>query len=65
MVAWSGVSDANLVHASQLVPSMFMAQEPHTLAAGAPEGERRINLALDPDQNVQNHHATIVEIDLK
>src|SRR6185437_1485740 len=34
------------------------------LAAGAAEGQRRIDLILDLDQRVQNHRAAGIEVDL-
>jgi hypothetical protein len=53
-----------MVHASVLVPSMFMEHGPQMPSRqGAPEGERRIDDVLDPDQRVQHHWRAIVEID--
>src|SRR6478672_1138289 len=39
------------------------ARAADALTAGAPEGERRIDDVLDPDQRVQHHWRAIVEID--
>jgi hypothetical protein len=33
------------------------------LAAGAAEGQRRVDLVLDPDQRVEDHRPAIVEVD--
>ena len=35
-----------------------------TLAAGATEGERRIDVILDPDQRVENHRPAIAGVDI-
>ena len=37
----------------------------HALPAGTAERERRVDLALDPDQRIENHRPAIVEIDLE
>ena len=54
-----------LVQASVLVPSMFIAQRAaDAFAAGAAEGQRRVDLVLDLDQRVQNHRAAGVHVDV-
>jgi hypothetical protein len=45
---------------------MFIAQEPaNALAARAAEGQRRVDLVLDPDERIENHPPTIIEIDFE
>src|SRR5690606_25454524 len=40
------------------------ARTADALAAGAPEGQGRVNLVLDLDQRVQDHRAALVEVEL-
>src|SRR5262249_9185267 len=36
----------------------------HALAAGAAEGQGRIDVVLDPDQRVENHRAAVAGVDI-
>src|SRR5690606_18614302 len=36
-----------------------------TLPARAPEGERRVDVVLDPDQRIEHHRPALIEIDLE
>jgi len=51
-----------LMQASVLVPSMFIAQEPHTPRARAAEGQRGVDLILDLNEGVEDHRAAIGEV---
>lgn len=53
--------------ASQSVRTVHIhgAGAAYSFAAGAAEGQRRVDIVLDPDQCIQNHGTAIVEIDFE
>lgn len=54
-----------LTQASQCVDTINVhrAATADTLSAASPERERRVHLVLDPDQSVQHHWPSLVQIE--